>query len=139
MKVNGMNSDMKFVTLICLLHTSTSMTRYKDLVVNVSPTQNVEAGDSVRLDCSIDWELGKTILHRIRVSWTKLVDGELEVLASYSIKEGVRDKYEPAVEGNIGEGSWSVTLRDIRHNDDGLYICQVWLIIEAVEMLRQLK
>ena len=122
---------MNFLLTIIFLPFISPMTRYSGLVRSISSTQRVEVGDSVRLDCGIDWELGENIADRIRVLWTKVKAGEMAVMASYSYARKTVS-YEMGVEAAIGEGSWSLILKNVDKSDSGLYYCQVCYIIRTI-------
>ena len=97
-----------------------------DLVSSISPTQAVEEGSSVELECRLG-----NVPDRAEVAWVRMKGvGELEYLSIYGKEEGVIDYEEEEFiswieEEPDGSWIWSLTLVRVTRRMAGFYQCQV--------------
>ena len=97
-----------------------------DLVSGISPTQSVEEGSSVELECRLG-----NVPDRAEVAWVKMKgSGEVEYLSIYGKEEGVIDYEEEQFiswmeEEPDGSWLWSLTLVRVTRKMAGFYQCQV--------------
>ena len=127
---------MKQITLCFLFaylsFTTSDQTRFIkniDLVSSISPTQSVEEGSSVELECRL-----RNVPDRAEVAWARIkgVD-KVEYLSIYNKEEGVIDyeeeQYTSVMEEVMEEDEdgwvWKLILSQVTTSVAGLYQCQV--------------
>ena len=90
------------------------------LVQSVTPTQRVEAGSSLQVECGLG-----LLPPGSDLAWVKLGRGGEETLLSYwSQEDGVED-FWPGLEARTEGGTWSLGLKDVTRDSTGFYECQV--------------
>ena len=97
-----------------------------DLVSSISPTQSVEEGSSVELECRL-----RNVPDRAEVAWARIkgVD-EVEYLSIYNKEDGVIDyedeQYTSVMEEDEDGWVWKLILSQVYTSSAGLYQCQVY-------------
>ena len=129
---------IKIYLLLVVIYTHLSCgrrTRYLDrnidLVSSISPTQAVEEGSSVELECRLG-----NVPDRAEVAWVKLRGlGEATYLATYRKEEGVMDyeeEFTSEMEKDGDEAVWSLTLYRVTKSMAGFYQCEVRYVINSI-------
>ncbi|KAI4885670.1 hypothetical protein NFI96_007638 [Prochilodus magdalenae] len=108
---------------------SVEIKEIEPLVVTGRHVVSVHAGEDVTLKCSVDSHIPP---ERLEVSWKK-VNPQIPVLIFQegavrpeSTHERYRDRVEFFGREEIQKGNFSLRLKDLRTEDKGLYICEVF-------------
>ena len=99
---------------------------YGPRIVNISPKQTVDVGDSLELDCVVDGAL----VEGMELAWVKILGvDDLEYLTVYSVEEGnmeyIEDLESELTDDDDGGQIWTMVMDSVKRRDAGLYQCQL--------------